>query len=257
MRTGLVLLLGLLAACGAPAPAPSAPAAPELATPADSLAWRIVQAAGGPAAWDALDTLRFDFAVERDGEEAFRRKLLWAKTAGRARVEYPAGPDTTVVAVLDVPASSVERAVGEVWIGGAAPDSAEAYLADAYRILMNDTYWLLAPLKLFDEGVHRALAPDSAGAGTDVLHVTFADVGHTPGDEFWLRADTSGRLLTWAFRLQSGREGFYRWTDYRTLETPAGPLHLAETKAGAGSTTHTTLRPVPPPAAMAQPTPTL
>jgi hypothetical protein len=154
------------------------------------------------------------------------------------------------VAVLDVPASTPERAVGEVWIDGAAPDSAGVYLARAYGALMNDAYWLLAPLKLFDDGVRRALAPDSAetetwDAETDVLHVSFAGVGHTPGDQYWLRADADGRLLTWAFRLESGREGFYRWEDHRTLETPAGPLRLAETKAGAGTSIVTELQPVP------------
>ena len=265
-RSCLAPLLVLLGACADPAPPPTAPPpadaspsrTPALADAADSLAWRIAEAAGGLAALDALDTLRFDFAVVRGGEEAFRRRLLWAKTAGRARVEYPAGPDTTVVVVLDVPASSPERAVGEVWIDGARPDSADAFLADAYGALMNDSYWLLAPLKLFDDGVRRALAPDSADAETDVLHVTFAGVGHTPGDQYWLRADRDGRLLTWAFRLESGREGFSRWTDYATLETPAGPLRLAETKAGAGASIRTELRPVPTGAdVMTRPTPAL
>lgn len=258
MRPLAFALVLALAACGVREPEPLPPTGPPIETAADSLAWRIVQAAGGLGAWDALDTLRFDFVVERGGEEVFRRKLLWDRAADRARVEWPVGADSVAVAMLDVAGSSPEQALGEAWVNGAAPDSAGAYLADAYGALMNDTYWLLAPLKLFDDGVNRALAPDSADATTDVLLVTFDGVGHTPGDRYWLRADRAGRLRSWTYELESGRKGHHQWTDYHTLETPAGPLRLAQRKAGRGGAIRTVLQPAPQGGdAMTSPTPVL
>ncbi|NNF57800.1 MAG: hypothetical protein HKN04_06120, partial [Rhodothermaceae bacterium] len=53
------------------------------------------------------------------------------------------------------------------------------------------------------------------------------------GDRYWLRADSTGRLVTWTFALESGGQGFYPWTDYTELPTPAGPLRLAHRKGTA------------------------
>jgi hypothetical protein len=229
----------LLAACReADAPAPAAlpdapPAGPLLHDAADSLAARIVEGAGGLAAWAALPALRFDFAVASDTGEVSRRHHLWDRRTGRYRLEWTAG-DSLLVALFSVERVADDVPEGAVYLDGVPLDSAaaRAYLGRSYGRFINDTYWLLAPLKVFDPGVRRGLAPDSADAATDVLTLAFDDVGLTPGDRYWLRADrTTGRLVGWTYALESGGAGTYRWEDARELPTPAGPLRLATRKA--------------------------
>lgn len=224
---------------------------PLLETAADSLAWRITEATGGPDVWAALPALRFDFVVERGGAEAFRARHLWDKATGRYRVEWPGGEDSTYVALFDVDTLDLAEPVGRVFLNGRPPGSAlgRELMTEAYERYINDAYWLLAPLKLFDGGVRRALAPDSADARTDVLALSFEGVGMTPGDRYWLRADrATGRLVGWSFLLQDSTAGRYAWTDEAALETPAGPLRLMTRKApGDGtSTILTPVLPVPP-----------
>ena len=99
-----------------------------------------------------------------------------------------------------------------------APEADPATAAQAWKWFINDSYWLLAPAKLMDPGVHRRL--DDQGR----LVLTFGEVGLTPGDRYTLSVDRdTGRVTKWQYRLQSGREGAFRWTDYRQF----GPLELS------------------------------
>jgi hypothetical protein len=222
----------------APRDTPPVPT-PALATAADSLAARIVDAAGGIAALEALPALRFDFVVMRDSAESSRNRHLWDRRAGRHRIEWTAG-DSLLVALFDSEGATdgVPRN-GQVYLEGAPLDSAGARtrLEEAYRRFINDMYWLLAPLKLFDSGVSRDLAPDSADTATEVLTLSFAGVGLTPGDRYWMRADRdTGRIVSWSYVLQSGRTGTYSWTDPWELETPAGRLSLPARKTSRSGT---------------------
>lgn len=220
-----------------PASSPERTARPTLATAADSLAWRIVEAAGGLDAWEALPALRFDFGAELDtGERRPPRRHLWDRRTGRYRLEWTTADDAQGVALFSVTGVTGGVPAGRVFIDGAPLDSAAtgAELEAAYARFINDTYWLLAPLKLFDPGVRRALAPDSADAATEVLALSFEDVGLTPGDRYWLRADrATGRLVAWSFLLEDGAPGAHRWEEVVEVPTPAGPLRLATRKRAA------------------------
>jgi hypothetical protein len=210
---------------------------PVLHNAADSLALRIANAAGGVPALEALPALRWDFAVVRDSAEVSRSHHLWDRDAGRHRLEWRRG-DSLLVAVFStegvvdgMPAS------GTVYLDGVPVDSARSLglLEEAYGRFINDMYWLLAPLKVFDPGVHRGVAADSADETTDVLALWFDDVGLTPGDRYWLRADRdSGRMTSWRYRLESGREGAYAWTDIREIDSPAGSITLPTRKVAIG-----------------------
>lgn len=49
----------------------------------------------------------------------------------------------------------------------------------------NDSFWLVAPYKVFDSGVKRSIVPQPDG--TDGLLVTYSQGGSTPGDSYlWL-----------------------------------------------------------------------
>ena len=64
-------------------------------------------------------------------------------------------------------------------------DQAEELIEKAISYFNNDSFWLAAPYKVFDEGVIRQLIkrPD----GSEALLVTYTKGGSTPGDSYlWL-----------------------------------------------------------------------
>ncbi|NBB84940.1 MAG: hypothetical protein GVY12_01795 [Bacteroidetes bacterium] len=198
---------------------------------ADSLAMRTYEAIGGPEAWQRLPGLRFDFAIERGGERTLVAKHLWNRETGDYRLERTTEDGMEVILFnVDTQEGSTYRD-GEALGDEATADALEA----AYQRYINDTYWMMAPAKLFDAGVNRSVAADSASADYDVLHLTFGDVGLTPDDRYWLYISTeTDRVERWAFILQNNPDAdpsFFTWTDYVTLAAPGGDIHIAQRKA--------------------------
>lgn len=220
--------------------------APEVKTKADSVAMRLVSGLGGLEAWAAVPHLRFNFGIDRNGEEQVVARHLWNRQSGEYRLEWNASPDSAFVALFDVDAFGEAAAkeaasdAGQVYLNGEAVDStANAQrMQEAHQRFVNDTYWLLAPLKVFDAGVNRSYVPDSSTATHDVITLTFGEVGLTPGDQYWLYVNKeTGRLDRWAFHLQNMPEDappqFFDWTEYETYDTPDGSLQLATRKESA------------------------
>jgi hypothetical protein len=247
-RTWLPLLavLCLLAAgCASDLDAPSdqAPAPTDtltLESKADSVAFQLLDAHGADALASA-PYLRFNFAVETPAGTTVVGRHLWDRSTGTYRVEWSGGTDSTYVALIDVRDVTQGDPTGSVSLNGTELTGQAARNArrQAYGRFINDTYWLLAPLKVFDPGVNRTYRPDSSTAEHDVLHLTFNDVGQTPGDEYWLYVSTeTGRLDRWAFHLQSMAEEtpprVFEWTADTTLQAPDGPVRLATRKQVVG-----------------------
>lgn len=236
-----LFLSALLAAgcAGESAPEVSATAdaeVPSLETRADSVAMQLYEALGGPEAWQSLPYLRFTFAVGQEGERQPVAHHLWNRQTGDYRLEWEEGSDSSYVALFNT-----DTQEGQVYLNGESVDSSEndELLEQAYRRFINDTYWFLAPVKVFDEGVRRAYVADSSDAETDVIRLTFEDVGLTPGDRYWLYVDEeTGMLDRWAFHLQGMPEDasprFSRWTGYETLSAPAGSVRVATRKEAVG-----------------------
>jgi len=207
---------------------------------ADSVAYRLMEAHGADA-FASVPYLRFNFAVETPNGTRVIGRHLWDRTTGDYRVEWQSGPDSSYVALVNVRNVTDEAPAGTVYLNGTelTGTTADEARRQAYGRFINDTYWLLAPLKVFDSGVNRRYAADSSTAEHDVLRLTFGDVGLTPGDEYWLYVSTeTGRLDRWAFHLQGMPEEApprpYRWTDYTTLQAPNGPVALATRKEAVG-----------------------
>ncbi|MFO8233523.1 MAG: hypothetical protein R6U20_12780 [Longimonas sp.] len=207
---------------------------------ADSLALRVYEAHGG-SAWEQAPYVRFDFAVEQGDEEAVVARHLWNRTTGQYRVEWT-NEDTDWVALLDLH-SDEEPPVGQVFEEGqeVVGSAAEEPLQQAYQRYINDTYWLLAPLKVLDSGVNRSLETTEAFGEEnedDVLHLTFGDVGLTPGDRYWMRIDSeTNRVAGWAFHLENMPEDAdprtFDWMDETTFEHDAGTIYLYARKQSA------------------------
>ena len=232
----------LASACGGgggagPEADSTAAARPALETKADSVAMQLYDAMGGPQAWESLPALAFTFAVGQGGERQPVARHHWNRQTGDYRVEWQRAPDSSYAAVFNVRRFDPEAPQGQATLNGEpldAPARAEA-LTTAHRRFINDTYWMLAPVKVFDEGVQRAYVADSSDADTDVLRLSFGDVGLTPGDRYWLYVDRdTGRLRRWAFVLESmdadAAPRAYEWTGYESFEAPEGRVLIATRK---------------------------
>ena len=91
--------------------------------------------------------------------------------------------------------------------------------AEAY--FNNDTFWLVAPYKVFDAGVERRLVKTEDNK--DALLITYTSGGSTPGDSYLWHFDKSGKPTSyqmWTSILPiDGLEA--TWNDWTTTESGA------------------------------------
>jgi len=196
MRTVVTFLFGMSLAVAALAqqPAPSA----------DDLARRNFDAQAGPA-WEKARYFEFTFNVDRAGTIAASFPQRWDRYTGDYRVSGRDQKGNDFVVVMNVNSKQ-----GRAWING--EEVKDARLTDelsvGYKRFINDTYWLLMPLKMLDPGVHRSAEgerTDSCGHTWDVVKLSFDQgVGLTSGDQYWawINRDT-GIVDEWDMRLQS------------------------------------------------------
>ncbi len=96
-------------------------------------------------------------------------------------------------------------------------------LSNQYAVWANNSYWLLMPFKLRDQGVnlkYKGEGKTQTGAAADLLEVTFQNVGVTPNNRYILAIDKNSGLITeWSFFRNAADEkpGFTRpWINYQS-----------------------------------------
>lgn len=170
------------------------------AVPADEWAQRVVERAGIDA-WNDGRRLAFTFNVERPDGSRVSAKHDWDLRSGIDTVTWE------------------ERTVSiNVWQFD--PDAASEEEQAAFRRWTNDTYWLMAPLKLRDPGCNVADLSEGEMEGETYtrLHLSFDDVGLTPGDQYVLYVDEEGRVRYWDFMPDEERKSTWRWEGYETFK---------------------------------------
>jgi hypothetical protein len=184
----------------APTPAP-APAATPAAKSADDLARRAIDMLAGPA-WDKARYVSFTFSVMSNGKVATSFPQRWDRFTGDYRVSGrdPQGNDFEVI-------MNVNTKKGRAWKNGSEVTD-PAIFDTGYRRFINDTYWLLMPLKSMDPGVHREYVgerSDQCGHAWDVVKLSFDQgVGLTPGDNYWMWVNRdTGIVDEWDMHLQN------------------------------------------------------
>ncbi len=170
---------------------------------AQQLAKDVWKASGGQS-WSNAKRLRFTFVVEQDGNRLASAEHDWDVLAGTDHVKWK---DKDVTVTLAAPAED-EASEG------------------AYARWTNDSYWLLAPLKVLDPGVKLAYegAKEMDGVSCETLRMSFEQVGLTPGDQYILYVDPQTKLVrSWDY--SSGAEPMMHgtWEKYQTF----GGLQLA------------------------------
>jgi predicted AlkP superfamily pyrophosphatase or phosphodiesterase len=87
-----------------------------------------------------------------------------------------------------------------------AKDDVEKELIEkAIEYFNNDSFWLVAPYKIFDEGTERRLV--TLENGDDALLVTYTSGGTTPGDSY-----------LWEFNAQGKPKSFKMWVSLLPLK---------------------------------------
>ncbi|XLS30971.1 hypothetical protein ACJD0Z_09110 [Flavobacteriaceae bacterium M23B6Z8] len=85
----------------------------------------------------------------------------------------------------------------------------------------NDSFWLIAPYKLFEKGVSRKLV--SLENGAEGLLVTYSQGGSTPGDSYLWTVDDQGRPQSYKMWVSIIPIGGLKatWEEWKTTDTGA------------------------------------
>jgi len=165
---------------------------------ADQLA-RSVAMASGVNNWPRATSLAFTFVVHDGPDLKVSRQHVWNV---KDRTDTVIMGDKTITVKVDQPPTSDDD-------------------KKAFRAWTNDSYWLLAPLKLFDMGVTReALGRrEVAGKTYEVLQLSFKGVGMTPGDRYNMYIDPFTSLVAyWDYMPSSEMTMQATWEQYRHVE---------------------------------------
>lgn len=158
---------------------------------AQALADAVVKASGGDN-WPKVRAIDFTFNVSAGTNLLMSAKHHWDVWNGTDTVTW-AGKTANV----------------NMWNPGN-----DASAKAAYARWVNDSYWLLAPLKLKDDGV--TLTYTGSKDGFEVLHLSFAKVGMTPGDQYNLYIDPGTSLVRrWDYMPAPDKKTTGTWDGYK------------------------------------------
>ncbi|HEX7150422.1 MAG TPA: hypothetical protein VF618_02965 [Thermoanaerobaculia bacterium] len=167
---------------------------------ADDAARRAIDMLAGPA-WDKARYLAFTFDVEREGKIVASYPQRYDRWTGDYRVAGKVQQDDVVVVM------NVNTKEGRAWKNGTEVTETKDLLNFGYRRFINDTYWLLMPLKSLDPGVHREASERTGACGQtyDVVRLSFDQgIGLTPGDVYWMWVNRdTGLVDEWHMKLQN------------------------------------------------------
>jgi len=195
----------------------------------------VMVAQGGRKSWDATRYIAWNFFGAR--------KLLWDKYTGDVRIENLKDDTKTLV--------NINTGKGKVFRNGAEitqPDSLAKYLQKGKEAWINDSYWLVMPFKLKDSGVTLKYLGEEklpTGPDTDVLQLTYQNVGVTPENKYKVYVDKKSHLVTqWAYyeKAQDPVPAFVMpWLNYQTY----GQIKLSGDRGQAKLTDIQVLEQVP------------
>lgn len=155
------------------------------------IADKVMAAMGGRKNWDQERFFQWNFFGSRT--------LWWDKQNGDVRIQmHNADSSIFLINIFDDS--------GRVFKNGAEltqPDSVAKYMKKAKGTWINDTYWLFMPFKLKDTGVTLTYVGEGtteSGVASDVLQLTFNNVGNTPQNKYHVWVDQSDNLVKqWAY----------------------------------------------------------
>lgn len=171
---------------------------------ADQLAQKMLEAVN----YDAYKDTRFIEWSFLDGAHNYK----WDKENGKVQVRWD---NYTVNLNLNRPSKSTVKEDNTEVIGDARKDLIET--ATAY--FNNDSFWVVAPFKVFDEGTQRSIV--SLEDGSEGLLVEYSSGGSTPGDAYLWKLLPNGFPESYQMWVQiipiGGVEA--TWDDWKIMES--------------------------------------
>jgi hypothetical protein len=166
------------------------------------IAQSVMEQMGGWEAWENTRCLKWRF---------FGGRLHhWDRQTSDIRIEGPFGGRDNPTDLLVL--MNVDSRQGRAFKSGVELEGAdlEAALQQGYEAWINDSYWMVMPYKLLDEGVTLSYVGEREmddGRISDVLGMSFDGVGVTPqnGYEIFVARDT-GLVEQWSFFAAAGDE---------------------------------------------------
>ena len=187
----------------------------------EALIQKVWEACGGKSTFEKSQFIEFQFEVVRENKSLALRNHLWDRYTGDYRFQYAINKDSLLTVLFNVNTKKGMSFINNFKVDVDSINS--AYILDAYETFINDTYWLMVPLKLEDAGVQTVLQGDTIiqNQNVSILHLDFeSGIGITDKDEYWLYINPkNGKIIAWKYDLQ-GRKGkprTYMWSDYQDL----------------------------------------
>lgn len=169
---------------------------------AEQLAQNMAQALKQKA-WDTTRIVTWTFM--------HKHHYIWDKTRNLVQVKW----DNKHVLI------NPDHKSGKVVLPkGTSKSKRRALIKKAHAYFYNDSFWLCAPYKIFDEGTRRALVKTDS---TKALMVTYTKGGNTPGDTYLWFMDETGRpekVKMWVSIIPVGGVSF-TWQNYQQLYSGA------------------------------------
>lgn len=178
--SGAILLVLSIVACvgGGLLLSESYPSGGSSGTKADDVAISMMKATNTDA-WDKTGAVTWTFGG--------RSNHLWDRTRNLVRVRKG-----DVVAWIDIASHRGLATKDGVALTGPERDEA---VDEGWAAWANDSFWLNAPNKVFDQGTTRTLHPHEGGQ--DKLVISYTSGGVTPGDTYMWHVDPRGRPTSW------------------------------------------------------------
>jgi len=143
---------------------------------ADALAQKMLKSVNA----GAFEDTRYLEWTFRNGRHAYK----WDRTLDKVKVSWD---DITVNLMLTNPKKSFVFKKQKI---AKNDKQREKSIEKAIKLFNNDSFWLVAPFKVFDEGVERSMV--ELEDGTNGLLVTYTSGGSTPGDSYLWRLQPNG-----------------------------------------------------------------
>lgn len=171
---------------------------------ADAMAQQMLEAMNY-SAWQNTKNVSWTFRGEHDYE--------WNREAHEVTVKWD---DVTVRLNPETQKGLAMREGKEL-----SNEDQEKLLKTAWDYFNNDSFWLVAPYKVFDPGTERSIV--TCADGRTGLKVTYTSGGTTPGDSYvWILGDDHRPVACkmWVSIIPIGGVEF-SWENYKTLSTGA------------------------------------
>lgn len=177
---------------------------------ADAMARKMLAALNQPA-YDSVKVLKWNFKG--------LHQYVWDKANDRVEVRWD-----DIKVTLDLSNNS-----GVVYQND-SPKTDEGEVKMALAYFFNDSFWLVAPYKLFDDGVKRSIVKTEEG---EALLVYYTTGGVTPGDAYLWFLDENGfpyKYKMWVSIIPIGGLEFSweQWQQYEGVWLPGNHKGLIE-----------------------------